>query len=112
MLGFMSFSGNAFWVSLYMQDVLHYTPIGVALHLLPQAFGGMVVSIGAGFILDKINNKLLMGIGSVAYTVSSIFLATMTPESSYLKHILPWELFSVIGADLQFNIANVRPQET
>lgn len=92
---------------LYMQNVLRYAPLAVAVHLLPQAIGGIIVNIIAGLILHRVNNKLLAGIGTLAYTCSSVLLATMKEDSSYWAFIFPSLLFAVIGADLQFNVANV-----
>lgn len=103
----MSFTTSNFWLSLYMQNVLGFSPLTVAIHLLPQAIGGILVNIFAGFVLDKISNKLLAGIGSLAYLLSVILLATMSKDSSYWAFIFPAALLSVIGADLQFNVANV-----
>jgi nitrate/nitrite transporter NarK len=103
----MSFSTSAFWLSLFMQDVLKYSAIKVAIHLLPQAIGGILVNIIAGLILHRVNNKILTGIGSSAYLGSVILLATMKEDSSYWAFIFPALVLSVIGADLQFNVANV-----
>jgi nitrate/nitrite transporter NarK len=103
----MSFVTSAFWLSLYMQNVLEYSPLGVAVHLLPQAIGGILVNIVAGFILHKVNNKVLTAIGALSYLLSVILLATMNEDSSYWAFIFPALLLSVIGADLQFNVANV-----
>jgi predicted MFS family arabinose efflux permease len=107
LLGFMSFSTSAFWLSLYMQNVLRFSALEVAIHLLPQAIGGILVNIVAGLILHRVNNKLLTGIGALAYLGSVILLVTMKEGSSYWAFIFPSLLLSVIGADLQFNVANV-----
>jgi hypothetical protein len=107
LLGFMSFSTSAFWLSLYMQNVLRFSALEVAIHLLPQAIGGILVNIVAGLVLHRVNNKLLTGIGALAYLSSVILLATMKEGSSYWAFIFPSLLLSVIGADLQFNVANV-----
>lgn len=104
----MSFSTINFWLSLFMQNVRGYSPLTVAVHLLPQAVGGILVNIVAGAILHKVNNRLLAGLGSFAYLLSAILLATMSQDSSYWAFIFPSMLLSVIGADLQFNVANVR----
>jgi nitrate/nitrite transporter NarK len=103
----MSFTTSAFWLSLFMQNVLGYSPLSVAVHLLPQAIGGILVNVIAGLILHKVSNKLLAGIGALAYLLSVILLATMSKDSSYWAFIFPALLLSVIGADLQFNVANV-----
>jgi nitrate/nitrite transporter NarK len=91
-----------------MQSVLGFSSLLVAVHLLPQAIGGITVNIIAGLILHRVNNKLLTGIGALSYLCSAILLATMKEESSYWAFIFPSLLLSVIGADLQFNVANVR----
>ncbi len=109
LLGFMSFTTSAFWLSLYMQNVLKYSALTVAIHLLPQAIGGILVNIIAGLVLHRVNNKLLTGIGALAYLGSSVLLATMKEKSSYWAFIFPSLVLSVIGADLQFNVANVSP---
>ena len=109
LLGFMSFTTSAFWLSLYMQNVMHYSSLTVAIHLLPQAIGGIGVNIIAGLILHRVSNKLLIGMGALAYLGSSLLLAVMKTENTYWAFIFPSLLLSVIGADLHFNVANVRP---
>lgn len=103
----MSFSTSAFWLSLYMQNVLKFSALKVAIHLLPQAIAGILVNIVAGFVLHRVDNKLLTGIGALSYLGSVLLLALMKEASSYWAFIFPSLLLSVIGADLQFNVANV-----
>jgi len=107
LLGFMSFTTSAFWLSLYMQNVLGFSALKVAIHLLPQAIGGIAVNIVAGFVLHKVDNKVLTGIGALSYLLAVTLLAIMKEDSSYWAFIFPSLLLSVIGADLQFNVANV-----
>lgn len=109
LLGFMSFSTSAFWLSLYMQDVLRYSALEVAVHLLPQAIGGILVNIIAGMVLHKVDNKILTGIGALSYLGSALLLANIGEGSSYWAFIFPSLILTVIGADLQFNVANVCP---
>lgn len=90
-----------------MQNVLKYSALGVAVHLLPQAIGGIIVNIIAGLILHRVSNKLLTGIGALSYLVAAILLATMRESNAYWPFIFPSLLLSVVGADLQFNVANV-----
>ncbi|KAG9246350.1 major facilitator superfamily protein [Calycina marina] len=107
LLGFMSFTSSNFWLSLYMQDVLKYSPLMVAVHLLPQCIAGVLVNVVAALILHRINNKLLCGIGALAYVAASLLLALSKGNSSYWASILPSLCLAVIGADLQFNVANM-----
>ena len=90
-----------------MQNVLRYSPLEVAVHLLPQAIVGILVNVFAGLVLHKINNKVLMGVGSVAYFCAALLLALMKGDHVYWAFIAPSLILAVIGADLQFNVANV-----
>jgi nitrate/nitrite transporter NarK len=103
----MSFTTSAFWLSLYMQNHLSFTPLTVAIHLLPQAFFGILVNVIAGLILHRVDGKILVGIGALGYLISALLLANMTVGNEYWGFIFPSLFFSVIGADLQFNVANV-----
>lgn len=68
---------------------------------------GIIVNIIAGLILHRVSNKLLMGIGATAYTISFTLLAMNRQQDSYWKFCFPAFLFGVIGADLEFNVANM-----
>lgn len=107
LLGFMPFTTSAFLLSLYMQNVLRYSALTVAIHILPQAIGGILVNIVVALVLHRVNNKLPTGIGALAYLGSTHLLTTMKEGSSYWAFIFPSLVLSVIGADLQFNVANV-----
>jgi predicted MFS family arabinose efflux permease len=112
LLGFTPFSASVFWLSLYLQNVLNYSTLSVAVHLLPQAIAGILVNILAGAILHRVNNKLLVMIGAMSYFGAMLLFATMrygdqTEKQRYWSRLFPALVLSVIGADLQFNVANV-----
>ena len=90
-----------------MQNVLNYSTIQVATHFIPQAIAGIIVNIIAGAVLHRVSNRLLVGIGALSYLGCMLLLATMEVGSSYWAFIFPALILSVIGADLQFNVANV-----
>jgi MFS family permease len=103
----MSFAVCDFWLTLFMQSVLHDSPLSIGLHLLPATIGNIAMNIVAALILDRVNNRLLMGIASICLTISAILLATMRANSSYWAFIFPLLILSVVGADLIFNVGNV-----
>lgn len=105
----MGFIPAQFWLSFFMQKVQRLEPLTVAVHILPQAIAGLTCNIIAGSVLHRINNTLLLVLGSCAYIVSNVLLAVMKPDSSYWGFIFPSLVLSVVGADFQFNIANVSP---
>ncbi|KAF2168005.1 hypothetical protein M409DRAFT_53340 [Zasmidium cellare ATCC 36951] len=106
-LGFVAFTPASFFVSLYFQDVWHMSAIMVAVHLLPMAINGIIVNIFAGWALHRISNKLLMYIGSGAYAIAMLLFALNTIHDSYWAFCFPAFLLLVVGADLEFNVANM-----
>ncbi|KAL9094112.1 MAG: hypothetical protein Q9165_003527 [Trypethelium subeluteriae] len=105
LLGFMSFAVAAFFASLYFQEVWHFSALETALHLLPMAICGILVF--AGLVLHKISNQLLMYIGAAAYTISFLLMAVNRKSDSYWAFFFPALVFDVVGADLEFNVANM-----
>lgn len=103
----MSFNTCAFWLSLYMQNVLRYSSLAVAVRLLPQAIGGTIVNIIAGLILHRVNNKLLMGVAALGLFLAALLLALIRDHNPYWPFIFTSQILSVIGVDLEFNVAFV-----
>lgn len=107
MLGFASFTPASFFIALYFQKVWHMSALMTAVHLLPMAVSGIIVNIIAGLILHRVSNKLLMYIGSSSYMVAALLLALNRESSSYWAFCFPAFAIQVIGADLEFNVANM-----
>lgn len=66
-----------------------------------------VGQIFAGLFLHKISNKLLMGLGALAYTVAFVLMALNRDDSSYWAFLFPAFTICVIGADLEFNVCQM-----
>ncbi|OCL12931.1 major facilitator superfamily transporter [Glonium stellatum] len=107
LLGFLGFPVTAFWISLYMQRVFHYSALSTAVHMLPMAIMGIIINVIAAMILHKVSNKLLMGIGACSYVVSFLLAAVRRYGDSYWAFIFPCLTLCVVGADFEFNVANM-----
>jgi MFS family permease len=107
MLGFMAFTPGSFFIALYFQEIWHLSPLGVAVRLLPMVISGITVNIIAGLILHRVSNKLLMYIGTSAYLIAFILLSFNREDSSYWSFCFPAFVIIVIGADFEFNVANM-----
>lgn len=103
----MAFTSTQFWLSLFMQDLQQLTPLLVAVHLLPQAIAGLIYNVIAGSVLHRVNNTLLLVLGSATYVASNVLLSIMQPDSPYWAFIFPSLILGVVGADFNFNVANV-----
>lgn len=107
-LGFLGFSGNAFWLCLYYQVVEDNTPLSIAARMVPMAISGILVNVIAGFIMHIISNKLLMSVGALAYCGCFALLSAMPKDGLYWAFAFPAICLSVVGADFQFTVTNVR----
>ncbi|KXS96015.1 hypothetical protein AC578_3901 [Pseudocercospora eumusae] len=106
-LGVVAFSPAGFFVSLYFQNVWHMSALMVAVHLLPMAINGIIVNIFAGWALHRISNKTLMYSAATCYAISCLLYAMNRIHDSYWAFTFPGLLLMVVGADLEFNVANM-----
>ncbi|TIA06116.1 putative transporter, partial [Aureobasidium pullulans] len=106
LFGMMAFSVAEFFLALYMQEVWKWSPLTTAVHLLPMAIMGIIVNIVAGMIMHRVSNKALMLVGCFGYTIAFTLIAVNTIHSSYWAFCFPSFLLAVVGADLEFNVAN------
>lgn len=111
-LGFMGFSAVLFYLSLYLQDVKNLTALEITAYLMPMVVSGVTVNIICALILHRVSNTLLTGIGALAYTASFLILSFMKEDSVYWAFIFPALILVVVGADIQFNVTNVRLSST
>ncbi|KAI5360202.1 putative major facilitator superfamily, MFS transporter superfamily [Septoria linicola] len=106
-LGFLAFTPGTFFYALYLQNVWEFSPIMVAVHLLPMFIVGLIANGVAGLILHKVSNKLLMWLVTACYTVAFLLLALNRWTSSYWAFAFPALILIVIAADLQLNVCNM-----
>lgn len=106
-LGFMGFSAVTFFLSLYLQEIKHLTALEITVRLLPMVISGVLVNVVCGLILHRVSNKLLTGIGALAYTTSFLILSFMKEDAIYWAFIFPALVLVVVGADIQFNVTNM-----
>ncbi|GAB7353401.1 hypothetical protein MBLNU459_g3875t1 [Dothideomycetes sp. NU459] len=106
-LGFMVFPPIEFFISLFFQNVWHWTSLMTAVHLLPMAVMGIIVNIFAGLALHRMSNKIMMIMGASAYTVSFLLFALNRQSDSYWAFCFVALCLAVVGADLEFNVANM-----
>ncbi|KAL4917620.1 major facilitator superfamily [Aspergillus aurantiobrunneus] len=105
--GTAAFSCHSFWLCLYLQREQRLSALWVAIYLLPQNINGILVNIICSLIMHRVSHRVLMGIGAVSYLASFLLLALLQPiRLCYWAFIFPSLLFAVVGADMQFNVAN------
>ena len=88
--------------TLYLQQVLHYSPLKAGLSYLPF---GIVISLAIGVgtaLLPKIGVKAIMSVGFGMSAVAMILLTRITVQGSYTSQVLPPMLILAFGAGLCF----------
>jgi EmrB/QacA subfamily drug resistance transporter len=90
------------FLGLYLQTVLGYTPLRSGFAFLPFTAGIIVFAGVASQLLPKFGPKPLMVPGLVAAAVGLLLLTRITPETSYVTHVLPSLLIMSSGMALVF----------
>lgn len=89
-INFGSMSAMIYFVALYFQQVLHFTPIVAGLFLLFRSFPQFTFSPIAGKMADKMHPEYIVIVGIIVSTMSIIGIAFLDSDSSlyYASFIL------------------------
>ncbi|KAL2795792.1 major facilitator superfamily domain-containing protein [Aspergillus keveii] len=105
--GNAAFTSSSFWLCLYLQRTQRLSALWIAVYLLPQNINGLIINFICSLILHRVSHRVLMGVGALAYLVSFLLLALLQPiRYYYWAFVFPSLVLAVVGADLQFNVAN------
>jgi MFS family permease len=72
-----------FSLALYMQDILHFTPLQTGLRFLPTTVMVMFAGPISGRLADRIGSRPLMTGGLLAVSASMFWMTGITTHSSY-----------------------------
>jgi MFS family permease len=111
-IGFVAMFGSylsfQFIVTLYLQDVLGWTPLRMALALLPA---GVLVAMSAPFaerLIARFGTARLIGASMAAFTVAYLLFLGIDTSPVYLTAILPSVLLLGIAFAIGFPSINVQ----
>jgi EmrB/QacA subfamily drug resistance transporter len=99
----MSLFSMFFFISLYLQDVMHYSPIKTGIAYLPLAVG-IIVSAGlASQLVTRVGFKIPLTIGMILIASGLFWFAQVpAPGGSYLSDILGPSLLAAFGLGFAF----------
>jgi EmrB/QacA subfamily drug resistance transporter len=94
----ISFSmlGVFFFLALYMQDILGYTPLEAGIRFLPSTLMIVVIAPIAGRLADRYGPRWLIGGGLLIVSASLFTFSTIAIDSSYVD-LLPGFVLLGIG---------------
>jgi len=90
------------FLGLYLQTVLGYTPLKSGFAFLPFTAGIIIFAGIASQLLPKFGPKPLMVPGLIAAGIGLLLLTRITPETSYVTHVLPSLFIMSSGMALVF----------
>jgi EmrB/QacA subfamily drug resistance transporter len=94
--------GSIFFLSQFMQNVLHNTPLQAGVKLLVWTGATMIVSPLAGFFSERFGSRVFMATGLALQAIALGWLATLTSvDQSYASMIGPF-VFAGSGMALVF----------
>ena len=94
--------GAVFFNSLYLQEILGYSPIQAGLAWLPQTVLIMVVSNIGARIAAKLEARNLITVGTLALGAGMLLFLRTAADSDYVTVLLPAMLVTGIGVGLAF----------
>ncbi|HEY5427869.1 MAG TPA: MFS transporter [Solirubrobacteraceae bacterium] len=109
--------GMWFFVSLYLQQVLGYSPIRAGLAFLPMTLCIVIGSTAASRIVARVGAKPLLVVGMILLTAGLAWFSQISAHGTYLGDMLFPSLLAAIGMGLAFvpatisAVAGVAPQE-
>jgi EmrB/QacA subfamily drug resistance transporter len=88
--------GTFFYVSLYMQNVLHYSPVEAGASFLPMTLLIILIAPRAGALTDKVGSRWLVGFGMTLLAVMLFYYSQLGANESFWA-ILPGLLIGGVG---------------
>lgn len=92
----------SFWyfLSLYMQQVLHYSPIRAGLSFLPHTVAIIIGSKLAPRLMNRIDPRLVAAAGSVLAVAGTLWQSRITADGTFAGTILGPGILTMFGSGL------------
>ncbi|MBV9195568.1 MAG: MFS transporter [Solirubrobacterales bacterium] len=97
LIAFAGFLALFFFLTLYMQNVLHYSPIQAGAAYLPLCFA---IGISAGIssqLLSRVGTRPVIAVGALIAAAGLYWLSRIPVHGSYLQDLLPGMLVLAVG---------------
>jgi EmrB/QacA subfamily drug resistance transporter len=114
----MSLFSMFFFISLYLQEVMHYSPIKTGISYLPLAVGIIISAGAASQLVTRLGFKTPLIIGLLLIAAGLLWFSQVpAPGGSYLADILGPSLLAAVGLGFAFvpvtiaAVTGTRPHE-
>jgi EmrB/QacA subfamily drug resistance transporter len=94
---YASFFPVWFFLTLYVQEVLHYDAIEAGLSFLPMTGSIFVAATLAPKLVARLGPRTVITAGMTLATVGMVLLVGIAPGDSYFASVLPGAMLSAVG---------------
>ncbi|KAI5475192.1 SPX and EXS domain containing protein [Pseudohyphozyma bogoriensis] len=101
------FNTSSYFANLLIQKVYQATPIKTALYFLPMVCSGTILNLIPGFLLGRVDGKLLIVLSLLLSLVGPVLLAVVDVKATYWQYLFPMMVF-LPGPDLSYAIAAIQ----
>jgi EmrB/QacA subfamily drug resistance transporter len=98
----MSLFSMFFFISLYLQNVMHYSPIKTGVSYLPLAVGIILSAGAASQLVTRLGFKPPLIAGLLLIAGGLVWFSQLPPHGSYAADILGPELLAAVGLGFAF----------
>ena len=107
---FFALFGSTFFLSLYLQNVQGYSPIGAGARLFPFTAMILLIAPVSGRLSDRFGSRWFMAAGTSVLAVGLLLVERSQPGSSYAGVILPSML--VMGGGMAMTMGTTTTMST
>lgn len=90
------------FLSLFIQDVMGYSPLEAGFAFLPFTFGIVIAAQVASALIDRIDPRWIAGAGGALSMLSMWGYGRLEVDSGYVDGLLPWIVVQAVGMGLIF----------
>ena len=91
-----------YFLGLYIQQVLGYSPLKSGFAFLPFSFGIVVAAQVASTLISRVDPRWIAGVGALLASLGMFGFSRLTVDSSYVTGLLPWVVTLAFGMGLTF----------
>lgn len=107
-----------YFLTLYMQQILGYSPVKTGLAYLPFSIGMGVAAAISSKLAASVSPRLIAAPGLVIGAAGMTWFSTLSPTSDYALHLMPAMFVTAVGLGLSFvpmtlgAVSQVRDEDT
>ncbi|MFD9329666.1 MFS transporter [Streptomyces sp. NPDC060065] len=91
-----------YFLTLYMQLILGYSPVRTGFAYLPFSFGMAAAAGISSKLVARFAPRVIAGPGLLVAAMGMLWFATLEPDSSYAAHLMPAMFVTALGLGASF----------